>query len=106
VKRQTIVLPDDLDVRLRFEAQRRGVSVAELVREALESRYGQAASGRTLSFIGIGEGNGENASERVDEFVYGAIERHKLPTATPALREGGPPTQPKRKPVRRRAGSQ
>jgi hypothetical protein len=79
VKRQSIIRPDDLDVRLRFEARRRGVSVATLVREALEAQFGQATASRPLSFVGIGNGDGENVSERVDEFVYPAIERRKLP---------------------------
>jgi plasmid stability protein len=54
VKRTTIMLPDELDARLRYLAGRRGTSVSELVREALEARYGQPAGPRALSFAGVG----------------------------------------------------
>jgi hypothetical protein len=78
VKRTTVMLPDDLDARLRFEARRRGVSIADLVREALDARFGKPAGGRELSFVAIGEGDGDNVSERVDEFVSRAVQRRKL----------------------------
>ncbi|MBO0683648.1 MAG: hypothetical protein J2P45_10865 [Candidatus Dormibacteraeota bacterium] len=90
MKRETVMLPDDLDLQLRFEAQRRGISIAEVVREALEARFGPGSGARELSFVAIGEGDGENISERLDEFVYRAVERHKLPW----LREG--PAEPAR----------
>lgn len=73
------MLPDDLDLQLRFEAQRRGISIAEVVREALEARFGPRSRARELSFVGIGKGDGEDISERLDEFVYRAVQRHKLP---------------------------
>ena len=56
MKRTTIMLPDDLDARLRFEARRRGAAVAELIREALEARYGAPAGPRHLSFVALGRG--------------------------------------------------
>jgi hypothetical protein len=79
VKRTTVMLPDELDARLRFEARRRGVSIADLVREALDARFGQPFGGRKLSFTAVAEGDGENVSERVDEFVSRSIQRQKLP---------------------------
>jgi hypothetical protein len=36
MKRMTVQLPDDLDARLRTEAQRRGATIAEVTRAALE----------------------------------------------------------------------
>jgi predicted DNA-binding protein len=36
MKRVSVQLPDDLDARLRDEAQRRGVTIAEITRAALE----------------------------------------------------------------------
>jgi hypothetical protein len=79
VKRTTVMLSDELDARLRFEARRRGVSIADLVREALDARFGQPPGRRRLSFVAVGEGDADNVSERVDEFVSRAVQRHKLP---------------------------
>ncbi|MBO0685862.1 MAG: hypothetical protein J2P45_22180 [Candidatus Dormibacteraeota bacterium] len=93
MKRETVMLPDDLDLQLRFEAQRRGISIAEVVREALEARFGPRSGAGELSFVAIGKGDGEDISERLDEFVYRAVERHKLPwlgegAAEPASAQG------------------
>lgn len=68
------MLPDDLDERVRLEARRRGVSVAQIAREALES-YVAAVPQGPLSFFGIGEGSPPDASERVDEHVAKAVLR-------------------------------
>ena len=91
VKRTTVMLSDELDARLRFEARRRGGSVAELIREALDARFRQPSGRRELSFAAVAEGDEENVSERVDEFVSRAIQRRKLPNATPAAIEGDYP---------------
>jgi plasmid stability protein len=72
------MLTDELDARLRFEARRRGVSIADVVREALDARFSQSGR-RVLSFAAVGEGDKDNVSERVDEFVSRAIQRRKLP---------------------------
>ncbi len=45
VKRTTVLLPDDLDRRLRWEAQARGVSIGELVRTAVANELRREASG-------------------------------------------------------------
>ena len=40
MRRTTVKLPDELDARLRHEAQRRGVTIAEVTRAALEEHLG------------------------------------------------------------------
>src|SRR3954452_7635197 len=40
VKRTTVKLPDDLDAKLRHEADRRGVTISDLTREAIEAHLG------------------------------------------------------------------
>ena len=55
MKRTTIKLPDELDARLRFEAERRGMTISELTREAIAAHLG-AAPARRLRAAGAGAG--------------------------------------------------
>jgi hypothetical protein len=75
MKRTTVMLPDDVLARLRRESKRRGVSVAEIVREAIEVQLPEPRSGGRLSFFGVGEGGPADASERVDDYVAGAVRK-------------------------------
>ncbi len=77
MKRTTVMLPDDMEARLRLEARRRGVSIAHIVREAVEQQLPAPEPGRPLSFFGIGEGGPPDASERVDEYVRRAVKRRR-----------------------------
>ncbi len=72
------MLPDDVDARLRFEARRRGSSIADVVREAIERQLPPLRDHGRLSFFAVGEGAPADASERVDELVGQAVARHKL----------------------------
>lgn len=76
VKRTTIMLPEDVDVRLRLEARRRGTSVAEVAREAIEKQLPPPPDG-ALSFFALGEGSPRDASERVDELVTKSVRRRR-----------------------------
>ncbi len=69
------MLPDDLDVRLRLEAKRRSLSIADVAREAIDEHVPPARPEGGLSFFAIGEGSPTDASERVDEIVGDAIGR-------------------------------
>ena len=71
------MLPDDVVTRLKHESRRRGVSVAELVREAVERHLPAPKPGEPLSFFALGEGGPPDASERVDEHVSRAIRRYR-----------------------------
>jgi hypothetical protein len=75
VKRTTIMLPDDVDARLRHEARRRGVSIADVAREALDRHLPPPPAEGRLSFFAVGDGSPPDASERVDEFVREAVAR-------------------------------
>lgn len=76
MKRTTIMLPEDVDVRLRLEARRRGTSVAEVAREAIEKQLPPQPDGR-LSFFAVGDGAPVDASERVDELVGKSVARRR-----------------------------
>ena len=69
VKRTTVKLPDDLDARLRHEAQRRGTTVSELTREAIEAHLGGARSGRRLLAAAAGRSGRSDISERIEEIL-------------------------------------
>ena len=73
------MLPDDLDDRLRLEARRRGTSIADVAREAIERQLPPAPKPGELSFFAIGNGSPANVSERVDEHVARAVRRKRSP---------------------------
>ena len=79
MKRTTVMLPDDLDARVRMEARRRGVSIADIAREAIEQYVAPPAPTGHRGFFAVGEGGPPDASERVDEFVGKAIARRRRP---------------------------
>lgn len=61
-------LPDELDARLRKEAERRDVTVSALVREAIGQYLDVEGGRRRLSFTAMGHGGGDVA-ERIDEIL-------------------------------------
>jgi predicted DNA-binding protein len=68
MKRTTVKLPDELDTRLRLEATRRGVTIAELTREALEAHLQQHRERRLLA-AGAGRSGRSDISERIEEIL-------------------------------------
>jgi len=71
------MLPDELDERLRLEARRRGTSIADVAREAIERQLPPAPEAGGLSFFAIGDGQPRNVSEHVDEHVARAVRRRR-----------------------------
>ena len=72
MKRTTVKLPDDLDARLRHEASRRGMTLAELTREAIESHLGGR---RRLRAAGAGHSGRDDISERIEEILRAGAAR-------------------------------
>jgi predicted transcriptional regulator len=68
VKRTTIKLPDDVDARLRHEAERRGTTISELTREAILVHLG-LDSGRRLGGAKAGRSGRTDVSERIEEIL-------------------------------------
>ena len=64
MKRTTVKVSDELDARLRHEAQRRGKTVSEITREALESYLG-GGRGR-LSFEAAARSGRHDVSKRIE----------------------------------------
>lgn len=69
MKRTTVKLPDDLDARLRHEAERRGLTVSQLTREAIEVHLGGRGRRRKLLAAGAGASGHADISGRIDELL-------------------------------------
>lgn len=59
------MLPDELDAKLRHEAERLGVTVSDLTRQAIEARVGR----RRLLAAGAGRSGQNDVSERIEEIL-------------------------------------
>jgi predicted transcriptional regulator len=68
MKRTTVKLPDDVDARLRYEAERRQTTVSALTREAIEAFLGIGARRKLLS-VGAGDSGQSDVSERIEELL-------------------------------------
>lgn len=69
MQRTTVKLPDDLDARLRHEAQRRGVTVSALTREAIETLLAAPRGRRRLLAAGAGASGKSDISERIEQIL-------------------------------------
>lgn len=65
--RTTIKISEQLDALLRHEAARRGITVSELTREAIEAHLGGAR--RRLMAAGAGNSGRSDISERIEEIL-------------------------------------
>lgn len=68
MKRTTVKLPDDLDAKLRREADRRGLTMSELTREAIETYLGVGVRRRLAGTASGASGRGD-LSVRVEEIL-------------------------------------
>jgi hypothetical protein len=68
MRRTTVKLTDDLDARLRYEAQRRGSTIADVTRTALEEHLGTGQR-RRLDAAGAGRSGHSDISERIEEIL-------------------------------------
>lgn len=69
VKRTTIYLPDDMKRAIEQEAFRRGITEAEVIREAVSQHV--RPKSRNLQVAVFPEGFGEEIGTRVDELLEG-----------------------------------
>ncbi|MFM2073408.1 MAG: hypothetical protein RLZZ623_3672 [Actinomycetota bacterium] len=73
MQRTTVKLPDDLDARLRHEAERRGVTVSQLTREAIEALLDAPKGRRKLLAAGAGASGHIDISERIEEILASEV---------------------------------
>jgi predicted DNA-binding protein len=74
MKRTTVKLPDELDARLRHEAARRGTSIAEIAREALEAHLGVSGRRRLLA-AKAGRSGHSDVSEQIEAILQEELGR-------------------------------
>ncbi len=76
MKRTTVKIPDELDRRLRQEAERRGVTISELTREALEAKLGV---GRPLLMAAAGSfrSGRSDLGSRAEEILTAEAQRFR-----------------------------
>jgi Ribbon-helix-helix protein, copG family len=68
MKRTTVKIPDDLDRRLRQEAERLGLSMSEITRQALEARLGTRRP-ILMSMVGSSSSGRTDLAARSEEIV-------------------------------------
>lgn len=71
MRRTTVKLSDELDARLRHEAERRGMTVSELTRQAVELHLGGGE--RHLGAAGAGRSGRDDISERIEEILAAEV---------------------------------
>jgi predicted transcriptional regulator len=77
MKRTTVKLPDDLDAKLRHEAERRGITISEVTREAIEEHLGVGGGRRKLIAAGAGRSGAHDTSTRIEEILRAEVSRSR-----------------------------
>ena len=73
MQRTTVKLPDDHDARLRHEAERRGITVSDLTREAIETLLSAPQGRRRFLAAGAGASGRSDISERIEEILASEV---------------------------------
>lgn len=73
MRRTTVKIPEALDARLRHEAQRRGLTISEVSREALAAYLGDTTTRRRLGAAGVGHSGRSDVSERIEEILAAEV---------------------------------
>jgi predicted transcriptional regulator len=75
VRRTTVKIPDALDVRLRHEAECRGMTISEVSREALEAYLAGPPGRRRLGAAKAGRSGSADVSERIEQILAAGARR-------------------------------
>jgi predicted transcriptional regulator len=71
VVRTTVKIPEDLDERLRHEAKRRGVTISDVTRSALEDHL--RAGRRRLRAAAAGRSGESDVSGRIEAIIIAEL---------------------------------
>jgi metal-responsive CopG/Arc/MetJ family transcriptional regulator len=70
MKRITISVPEDLMAALHREARRRGVTLSQVAREAIEAHLSRGSGARRkLSFAGVARGSDRTTARDAEEIL-------------------------------------
>lgn len=70
--RTQVSLPEDEYEAAKLEAQRRGISFAELIRQSLRSVLPRTVDAPWMQFAGMVDSGDPESSQHIDAVVYGA----------------------------------
>jgi predicted transcriptional regulator len=70
--RTTVKIPEDLDERLRHEARRRGSTISDVTRLALEAHL--RSGRRTLRAAAAGHSGHTDTSERIEQIISAELD--------------------------------
>ncbi len=79
MKRTTVKIPDELDAKLRHEAERLGMTVSEVVRQGIEMRVDGLRRPILRSLAGSFRSETGDLSRRIDEIIQEDIEAGRFP---------------------------
>jgi predicted transcriptional regulator len=68
MKLTTVKLSDEIDARLRHEASRRGITIAEVTREAIEAHLGGGGRRRLIAEK-AGRSGRRDTARRIEEII-------------------------------------
>lgn len=68
MRRTTVKLPNDLDAKLRHEAARRGSTIADITREAIEAHVGGTGRRRLIA-AKAGKSGRRDTARRIEEII-------------------------------------
>jgi len=68
MRRITVKLPDDLDAKLRHQTARRGSTIGEVTREAIEAHIG-GVKGRRLIAAKAGRSGSHDTARRIETII-------------------------------------
>jgi predicted transcriptional regulator len=74
MKRTTVKLSDEIDARLRHEASRRGSTISEVTREAIEAHLGGGGRRRLIA-AKSGRSGRRDTARRIEEIIRREVRR-------------------------------
>jgi Arc/MetJ-type ribon-helix-helix transcriptional regulator len=75
--RTSVKIPEELDARLRHEAQRRGVTISEVTRAALDAHLQGQSRRRRLGAAAAGRSGRSDVSERIEQIIGAELHRSR-----------------------------
>ncbi len=77
MKRTTVKIPDELDRRLRQEAQKLDTTISQITREALEARLGGSRRPMLMAAAGSFNSGEGDLARRVEEILAAEAEQFR-----------------------------